>query len=100
LPPAKNAQHVFRFELPRQGNVSVELTNFVPRAGQLVVWSGVCGSLQLLGRNPSTALNKTVALGTQPAVNGQGQPIQYIVQIINDGPTNTIDAYALRILFD
>ena len=100
LPPAKSAQHVFRFELPRQGDVSVELTNFVPRAGQLVVWSGACGSLQLLGRNPNTALNKTVDLGSLPAVNGQSQPIQYIIQIINDGPTNMIDPYGLRVVFD
>ena len=100
LPPAKSAQHVFRFELPRQGSVSVELTNFVPRAGQLVVWSGACGSLQLLGRNPNTALSKTVDLGSLPAVNGQSQPIQYIIQIINDGPTNIIDPYGLRVVFD
>jgi hypothetical protein len=100
LPPATRAQHVFRFELPRQGDVSVELTAFVPRAGQLVVWSGACGSLELLGRNPNTALNKTVDLGSLPAVNGQGQRIQYIIQIINDGPTNTTDPYGLRVNFD
>ena len=99
-PEPENTQHVFRFELPRQGDVRVELTNFVPRAGQLVVWSGVCGELVLLGRNPNTALNKTVDLGTQPAVNGQGEKIQYIIQIINDGPTNTRDPYGLRVVFD
>lgn len=100
LPPANGAQHVFRFELPRQGNVSVELTNFVPQAGQLVVWSGACGSLELLGRNPNSALNKTVNLGSLPAVDGQSQPIQYIIQIINDGPTNTTDPYGLRVVFN
>ncbi len=86
--------------MPRQGNVSVELTNFVPQAGQLVVWSGACGSLELLGRNPNSALNKTVNLGSLPAVDGQSQSIQYIIQIINDGPTNTTDPYGLRVVFD
>jgi len=99
VPRPENTQHVFRFELPRQGTVRVELTNFVPRAGQLVVWSGVCGSLQLLGRNPNTALNKTVDLGSLPAVNGQGQAIQYIIQIINDGKSNKVDPYGLQVVF-
>jgi len=99
-PEPEETQHVFRFELPRQGNVSVELTNFVPQAGQLVVWSGACGSLELLGRNPNSALNKTVNLGSLPAVDGQSQSIQYIIQIINDGPTNTTDPYGLRVVFD
>jgi hypothetical protein len=104
-PPGKDqddlsTQHVFRFELPRSGNVRVELTNFVPRAGQLVVWSGKCGGLELLGRNPNTALNKTVDIGSQPAVNGQGETIQYIIQLINDGPTNIKDPYGLRVVFD
>ncbi len=93
LPPANKAQQVFRFELTRSGRLSVVMTNFVPRAGQLVVWSGACGSLELIGRNPDTALNKTVELGTRP-------PGQYIIQILNDGPTNTTDFYRLRVNFD
>lgn len=93
LPPAQGAQSVFRFTLPNSGSVRVEMTNFVPRAGQLVVWAGQCGSLELAGRNPDTALNKMVDLGTRPAG-------QYIIQIINDGPTNMTDPYRLRITFN
>lgn len=88
FPPAHGAQSVFRFNLPSSGRLRVELTNFVPREGQLVVWSGICGSLELIGRNPDTSLNKTVDLGTRPAG-------QYIIQLINDGPSNNIDLYNL-----
>jgi len=93
LPPANKAQQVFRFELPASGRLTVAMTNFVPRAGQLVVWSGACGSLELIGRNPDTALNKTVELGTRP-------PGQYIIQIINDGPTNNTNLYRLIVNFE
>lgn len=99
-PPPPNTQHVFRFELPSRGNVRVELTNFVPRAGQLVVWAGRCGELELLGRDPRTALNKTVNLGSQPAVDGLGARIQYIIQIINDGRSNRVDLYGLQVVFE
>lgn len=93
LPPAHNAQSVFRFTLPRSGVVSVQLNNFAPIDGQLVVWSGQCGALVMIGRNPDNALNRTVDLGTRPAG-------QYIIQIVNGGPTNMTDAYRLRITFD
>ena len=93
IPPAHGSQHVFRFDLTRNGRLTVEMTNFVPRAGQLVVWSGACGSLELIGRNPDTALNKTVELGTRP-------PGLYIIQIINDGPTNPTDRYRLIVDFE
>ena len=93
LPPPHGGQSVFRFTLPRSGNLRVEMTNFVPREGQLVVWSGNCGSLTLIGRNPDTALNKTVDLGTRPAG-------QYIIQLINDGPTNNRDLHQLFVRFN
>ena len=99
-PRPPTTQHVFRFELPSRGNVRVELTNFVPRAGQLVVWAGPCGGLELLGRDPRTALNKTVNLGSQPALDGLGNRIQYIIQIINDGRSNSVDLYGLEVVFD
>ena len=65
----------------------------MPLDGQLVVWSGQCGTLVFLGYNPDKALNRTVDLGTRPAG-------QYVIQIINDGPTNMTNAYRLRINFD
>lgn len=93
FPPARGTQSVFRFDLTRSGNLRVELTNFVPRQGQIVVWSGICGSLELIGRNPDTSLNKTVDLGTRPAG-------QYIIQLINDGPSNNTDLYGLFVRFN
>lgn len=93
LPPPHGSQSVFRFTLSRSGVVSVQLNNFAPLDGQLVVWSGQCGQLVFLGYNPDKALNRTVDLGTRPAG-------QYVIQIINDGPTTTTDAYRLKINFD
>jgi hypothetical protein len=95
LPPGYLAQQVFRFELTRSGRLTVEMANFVPRDGQLVVWTGVCGSLELIGRNPDTALNRTVELGTRP-------PGQYIIQIVNGNSQlmNVTDPYRLTVHFE
>lgn len=100
FPPNQGSQSVFRFTLPRSGNVRVELTNFAPRQGQLVVWMGNCGALELIGRNPDDGLNKTVDLGTRAALDGEGDRIQYIIQLINDGPSNNRDLYSLFIRFN
>lgn len=88
LPPARGSQSVFKFTLTTTTPVRVELTDFVPRAGQLVVWSGDCGGLIIAGRNTDTALNKTVNLGQRP-------PGNYVIQLINDGPSNNRDTYGL-----
>jgi hypothetical protein len=85
---ADDIQDVYHFTLKDSQSVRVEMTNFVPLAGQLVVWTGECGALTLIGRNPDTALNKTVDLGSRPAGF-------YVIQIINDGPLNDQDRYGL-----
>lgn len=93
LPPNQRDQHYFVFELTQSGRVTVEMTNFVPRKGQLIVRPHVpggtpqCGS-QSLGRDPDDSLTKTVDLGTRPAG-------RYYIQIINDGPSNVRDLYGL-----
>ncbi|MEZ4516717.1 MAG: hypothetical protein R3C44_07725 [Chloroflexota bacterium] len=81
-------QDYFRFTLDESTSVVVELTNFVPRKGQLVVRTGECGSLTLLAYNPDAALNKALDLGTQEAG-------QYFIQIINDGPAESKQLYGL-----
>lgn len=99
LPPEQREQDYFTFELTQSRRVRVELTNFVPRKGQLIIRphvtgnvSSPCGSIPL-GRNPDEALNKVVDLGTQPAG-------RYYIQIINDGPSNVPDLYGLIVRID
>jgi hypothetical protein len=77
-PPAvyPGDQDYFKFELTQNSRVRVELTNFKPQAGQILVRSGdACISIE--GKNATTALNKTVDLGLKPAGT-------YYIQIIND----------------
>ncbi len=87
---AEDFQDVYYFNLEDTLSVRVEMTNFAPLAGQLVVWTGDGCALQTppLGRNPDTALNKTVDLGSRP-------PGFYVIQILNDGPKNTGVPYGL-----
>lgn len=79
----------FFFDLPFEANVEVDLNNFVPRRGQIIVAGGqTCGNLTLLGSNGSSELNKEVNLGRR-------SPGRYFIWIINDGPFNTTDPYRL-----
>lgn len=93
VPVEDRDQHYFVFELTQAGRVTVELTNFVPRKGQLIIRPHVeggnpqCGS-QSLDRDPSESLNKVIDLGTRPAG-------RYYIQLINDGPSNVSDLYGL-----
>ena len=95
VPPDQRDQHYFVFELSQSARVRVEMTNFVPRKGQLIVRPHIeggnpqCGS-QSLGRDPDNSLTKTVDLGTRPAG-------KYYIQIINDGPSNVRELYGLII---
>ena len=97
LPVEQREQDYFTFTLAQSAEVRVELTNFVPLKGQLIVrphvegGSSPCGTS--LGRNPDEALNKTVDLGTIPAG-------RYYIQLINDGPSNIPDLYGLIVRVD
>jgi uncharacterized repeat protein (TIGR01451 family) len=79
---------VYSFTLTNKKVISIELTNFVPLAGQLNVWKGACNDLELVGYNPDTSLNKTLNLGSL-------DPGSYIVHVINAGPTNNQEPYGL-----
>ncbi|HEX6383262.1 MAG TPA: hypothetical protein VF177_01210 [Anaerolineae bacterium] len=91
---ANDTQDWYRFDLPHTtNNLTVELTNFVPVAGQMVVYAagaGGCSSLQFLGSNGDFSSTKIVRLG-------QRAPGRYYVRIINDGPSNNQDPYKLRV---
>lgn len=80
----------YSFQLPASGPVQVSLQNFVPAGGNLVVYRGECGEQVLVGSDGSTAVNRTLNLGNQPAG-------PYAILLITDGPLNSTDLYTLRV---
>ena len=91
---ANDTQDWYWFDLPQAtNNLVVQLTNFVPVAGQMIVYAsgaGECSNLQFLQNNGDFSSTKIVSLG-------QRAPGRYYIRVINDGPTNTKDFYKLRI---
>ena len=96
-PPAKYPadQDYFAFEVPQESQATIELTNFVPRAGQMVVryddddpTKPTPNCERVWDRRPRLTLNNTMDLGQMPAG-------RYYIQIINDGPSNIADQYGL-----
>jgi hypothetical protein len=88
-----DASDWYHFTLGAPGTLAVELTNFVPIAGQVAVYRGTtCGSRVFLGNNGNFALNKTVNLGAQPAGH-------YYIFVSNDGPASDTTAYRLRVRY-
>ncbi len=81
----------FYFDLPAAANVTVELRDFAPGKGQLLVAAGgACGGLQLIGNNGDNRPDKTVSLGARPAG-------RYHIWVITDGTLNTTDPYRLLV---
>lgn len=89
------------FELATTGNAIVEVTNFAPQFGQVVVYSfdgqncnpiGQGGSRVVINNNGTIGTDKTVVLGNQPAGF-------YLIRVINDGAQNTGTNYNLFIDF-
>lgn len=90
-PPPNSPQDYFVFLLDAPTEVVVEMTNFVPRAGQLIVRKGEdCRpeSLETVGISNVAALNRTLDLGTQG-------PGQYFIQVVSDGPPELKELYGL-----
>ena len=91
-PPAKPPLlDYFRFVIDKTSDVVVELTNFVPRKGQLVVRKDVScadGMLPVVGQNADSGLTKTLTLESLEAG-------QYFIQVVNDGPAETKQYYGL-----
>jgi hypothetical protein len=82
----------YYFDLPAEQEVTVELTNFVPVNGQIIVARGtaICQGLQLVGSNGNHDTEKIVVLGTLP-------PGHYFIWIITDGVFNTDTHYDLLV---
>ena len=84
----------FYFDTEASNVLTVELRNFTPGKGQIVVAAEKspgqgCSGLELLGNNGSSAPDKIVPLGRQPAR-------RYYIWVINDG---VLDANALYRLY-
>lgn len=99
-PPARYPadQDYFAFTLSQGSRVSIDLKNFVPRKGQLVVRYDNPGEplpncKEVQKRKPDLALNNTMDLGFMPAG-------RYFIQVINDGPSNITEKYELIVHVD
>lgn len=87
---AQDVDDWYIFHTNTTGDITVELTNFTPIAGQIVLWAGACQSASFLGHNGDFSTTKIIQAANQPAGN-------YIVRVINDGPLNNTNPYSLII---
>lgn len=92
---AQDKNDWFYFDTTGSMNISVELRDFTPGEGQIVIAAENspgrgCNGLQLIGNNGSNAPDKNVFLGRRPAG-------RYYIWIINDGVANTNQTYRLFI---
>ncbi len=78
----------FEFFLESRQVVTVEMTGFEPKEGQIVVRRGQCDDLVIVGQNANPTVDKIVNLGSQPAG-------RYLIQIVNDGPPMPNSLYRL-----
>lgn len=88
---AENIHDWYTFTLDSPSNLTVNLTNFVPIAGQITIWRGTCQNLTFLGQNGDFATTKNITLTNQPVGT-------YYVWVINDGPVNKNDKYGLSVM--
>ena len=90
---AEDEHDWFYFDLPATANVTVELRDFIPASGQIIVAGEKelgqgCRYPQFLGNNGDNQPNKTVPLGQQPAR-------RYYIWVINDGVMDVNIVYHL-----
>lgn len=79
------------FEPPRAGSVSVNLTNFMPERGQLVIYQGSsCRQLTFVANNGNFEPNKTILLNALPVT-------RYYILVLNDDGQAYDAAYLLRV---
>jgi hypothetical protein len=81
----------FSFTLPNAAEITVELTEFQPIYGQILVADGVCGSLKRIGHNGDNSAAKTIKLGSL-------KPGRYYIWLITDELNNNQDPYKLRVV--
>lgn len=88
---AEDTNDWYYFDLRAAADVTVELRDFTPGRGQLIVASGQgCGNLALVGSNGDSHPSKDVALGRR-------QPGRFYIWIINDGTLTAPNPYRLYI---
>ncbi len=87
---AQDVDDWYIFQTSTPGDITIELTDFAPVAGQIVLWAGVCQSASFLGHNGDFSTTKIIQVNNQPAGD-------YIIRVINDGATNNPDPYSLII---
>jgi hypothetical protein len=81
----------FSFTLPNAAEITIELTEFHPIYGQILVAEGVCGSLKRIGHNGDNSAAKTINLGSL-------KPGRYYIWLITDELKNNQDPYKLRVV--
>ena len=87
---AEDIHDWYEFSLGTTSDINVDLTNFVPIAGQITLWRGGCQNLTFIGQNGDFSAEKNISLTNQP-------PGTYYVWIINDGPINNTNKYSLLV---
>jgi hypothetical protein len=87
---AEDENDWYFFDLNAAAPLRISLQNFITANGNLSVWRGSCGELDFVGSDGSTAVNRTINLGTQPAGH-------YLIWLISDPPFNNNNLYTLRI---
>ncbi len=88
---ADDAYDWFTFSLSSPAATRVELTNFSPKDGQLVVGQGGCNPPTRIGHNGDSATSKIIELGMLAAG-------RYYVLVINDGAKGSNIGYDLRVV--
>ena len=78
------------FTLMSSANVQIEVNNFVPAAGQMLVYSGSCNGLILIAQDGALAVDNLLDLGNLDAGT-------YAIWLINDGVLNETNAYSLTV---
>lgn len=85
---AQDVDDWYVFHTDKTGDITVELTDFTPIAGQIVLWAGVCQAATFLGHNGDFSTTKVIHVKNQP-------PGDFILRLINDGPLDDKDPYSL-----
>jgi hypothetical protein len=87
---AEDSYDWYTFTLQTTKSITVNLTNFVPVAGQITIWRGTCQNLTFLGQDGDFATTKSINLSNQPAGT-------YYIWVINDGSPNANEKYGLSV---
>jgi PKD repeat protein len=82
----------YQFDLTADSHLTVQLTEFVPLAGQIALYRGDnCTSRVYLGNDGRIGTSKQIDAGIQPAGH-------YYIFVGNDGVLNTVDQYKLHVI--